>query len=84
MSERHDSVAVADESAREPQFAHQKSKAERAFIWRLDIFLLTFGCISQSMPPPAFAINIIYANFNTSQSSSTSTSPTSPMPTSQA
>lgn len=44
------SVNMATDSvpAAEPQFAHQKTKEERAFVWRLDVFLLTFGCISQS------------------------------------
>lgn len=41
-------MAVVDTSAAEPQFAHKKTKEERAFVWRLDVFLLTFGCISQS------------------------------------
>ncbi|KAJ2975006.1 hypothetical protein NQ176_g5759 [Zarea fungicola] len=31
----------------EPQNAEKQSKAERAFVARLDLFLLTFGCISQ-------------------------------------
>lgn len=33
----------------EPQNAEKQSKAERAFVARLDLFLLTFGCISQGM-----------------------------------
>lgn len=35
----------------EPQNAEKQSKAERAFVRRLDIFLLTFGCISQGRSP---------------------------------
>lgn len=31
----------------EPQNVEKQSKAERAFVARLDLFLLTFGCISQ-------------------------------------
>lgn len=32
----------------EPQLVDAVSREERAFVMRLDIFLLTFGCISQS------------------------------------
>ncbi|GJN66307.1 allantoate permease [Purpureocillium lilacinum] len=34
-------------SPREAQHTNETSQGERAFVWRLDIFLLTFGCISQ-------------------------------------
>lgn len=43
MTNLNDLVAAVDE----PQNAEKQSKAERAFVRRLDIFLLTFGCISQ-------------------------------------
>ncbi|KAJ6445036.1 allantoate permease [Purpureocillium lavendulum] len=34
-------------SPREAQHTNEMSQGERAFVWRLDLFLLTFGCISQ-------------------------------------
>ncbi|KAJ6781571.1 hypothetical protein PWT90_01566 [Aphanocladium album] len=45
MPKLNELVAAVDE----PQNAEKQSKAERAFVRRLDIFLLTFGCISQGM-----------------------------------
>ncbi|KAM3560821.1 hypothetical protein MY1884_002690 [Beauveria asiatica] len=43
MANLNELVAAADE----PLNAEKQSKAERAFVARLDVFLLTFGCISQ-------------------------------------
>lgn len=43
MTNLNELVAAVDE----PQNAEKQSKAERAFVARLDLFLLTFGCISQ-------------------------------------
>ena len=43
MTNLNELVAAVDE----PQNAEKQSKAERAFVVRLDLFLLTFGCISQ-------------------------------------
>ncbi|OAA81278.1 Major facilitator superfamily transporter [Akanthomyces lecanii RCEF 1005] len=44
MTNLNELVAAVDE----PQNAEKQSKAERAFVARLDLFLLTFGCISQA------------------------------------
>ncbi|KAM3515845.1 hypothetical protein MY11210_000616 [Beauveria gryllotalpidicola] len=43
MANPNELVAAVDE----PLSAEKQSKAERAFVARLDVFLLTFGCISQ-------------------------------------
>ncbi|KAM3523655.1 hypothetical protein NHJ13051_004993 [Beauveria bassiana] len=43
MANLNELVAAVDE----PLNAEKQSKAERAFVARLDVFLLTFGCISQ-------------------------------------
>ncbi|OAA62130.1 Major facilitator superfamily transporter [Cordyceps fumosorosea ARSEF 2679] len=43
MTNLNELVAAVDE----PQNAQKQSKEERAFVARLDLFLLTFGCISQ-------------------------------------
>lgn len=43
MTKLNELVAAVDE----PQNAEKQSKEERAFVARLDIFLLTFGCVSQ-------------------------------------
>ncbi|KAM3428795.1 hypothetical protein MY4824_008646 [Beauveria thailandica] len=48
MANLNELVAAVDE----PLSAEKQSKAERAFVARLDVFLLTFGCISQGTEAP--------------------------------